>query len=251
MNVQALAAFGSSTGAKSQLRSSWRRAGHLSEMAFSSLLFSSVVQTPHPIITKMKTLVAAGPTDDASFVEVLNSLLQGLISQHKPEALWIIQIDNWFDHKWLKFSGMGGVASPFLLGGLVTPFDSVKVEFYQGKLTFPPFTPNRVLGQWSYSRIGDDYREVPFPAMPHSSKRQRSPMNLQRRIQGLSRSACFVWYSANTIANGRGSVMVYDLRADGLECWFAAFNRLQGWKVQQTKGVSRDDVEQLVAMRSS
>jgi len=199
----------------------------------------------------MKTLVAAGRTDDPGFVEILNSLVRGLISQHEPEALWIIQIDNWFDHKWLKFSGMAGVASPFLTGGLVTRYDSVKVEFYQDKVTFPPFTPNRVMGQWSYIRIGDDYREAPAPVLPHSSKRQRSPMNLQRRIQDLSPSACFVWYSANTVANGHGSVMVYNIGADGLECWFAAFNRRDGWKVQQTKGVSRDDVEQLVEMRSS
>jgi hypothetical protein len=199
---------------------------------------------------KMKTLVAVGETDDPGFVEVLNSLVQGLVSQHKPEALWIIQIDNWFDHKWLKFSGMGGVPSPFLMGGLVTKYDSVKVEFYQDKLTFPPFTPNRVLGQWSYIRIGDGYRETPLPALPHSSKRQPSPMNLQKRIQDLNRSACFVWYSANTVANGRGSVMVYKVGAGGLDCWFVAFNRSDGWKVQQTKGVSQDDIEQLVEMRS-
>lgn len=217
-------------------------------------LISSVVvltRFPLPHNCGMKTQVAVGETDDPGFIAVLNSLVQGLISNRAPEELWIIQIDNWFDHKWLRFSGMGGVASPFLVGGLVTPFDSVKVEFYQDKLTFPPFTPNRVLGQWSYIRIGDDYREAPFPDLPHSSKRQRSPMNLQRRIQDLNRSACFVWYSANTVANGRGSVMVYNIGVNGLECWFAAFNRREGWKVQQTKGVSRDDVEQLVEMRSS
>jgi hypothetical protein len=82
------------------------------------------------------------------------------------------------------------------------------------------------------SEIGDDYREAPFPALPHSSKRQQRPMNLQRRIQDLNRSACFVWYSANTVANGRASVMVYNIGANGLECWFAAFNRREGWKVQ-------------------
>ncbi|MCU1268994.1 MAG: hypothetical protein JWN74_288 [Acidobacteriaceae bacterium] len=199
----------------------------------------------------MKTPVAAAETDDPGFVEVLNSLVQGLISQHEPEALWIIHIDNWFDHKWLRFSGMGGIASPFLIGGLATRYDSVKVEFYQDKLTFPPFTPNRVLGQWSYIRTGDDYREAALPVLPHDSKRRRSPMNLQRRIQDLSHSACFVWYSGNTVANGRGSVMVYNVAAGGLESWFAAFKRQEGWKLQATKGVSRDDVEQLLQNRSS
>src|SRR4029077_9455084 len=110
----------------------------------------------------------------------------------------------------------GGVASPFLIGGVVTRYDSVKVEVYQDKLTFPPFTPNRVLGQWSYIRIGDDYRETTLPAWPHSSERQPSPMNLQRRIQDLGRSAFFVWYSANTVTNGKGSVMVYNVGAGGL-----------------------------------
>ena len=70
----------------------------------------------------MKTPV--GETDDPGFVEVLNSVVQGLVSQHQPETVWIIQIDNWFDHKWLMFSGTGGVASPFLMGGLVTRYDS-------------------------------------------------------------------------------------------------------------------------------
>jgi hypothetical protein len=83
----------------------------------------------------MMTQVAVGETDDPGFIAVLNSLVQGLISNRAPEELWIIQIDNWFDHKWFRFSGMGGVASPFRVGGLVTPYDSVKVEFYQDKVT--------------------------------------------------------------------------------------------------------------------
>ena len=216
-------------------------------------MISSVVQTPALIIANVKTTVAAGETDDPGFVEVLNSLVNGLISRHEPEVLWIIQIDNWFDHKWLRFSGTGGIASGFLFGGLGSfgKYDQVKVEFYQDKVTFPPFTPNRVLGQWSYIRTGDDYREAPLPALPHRSKRQSSPMNLQRRVPDLSRSSCFVWYSANTVPNGRGSVMVYNVATGGLECWFAAFNRQVGWKLQATKGTSRDDVEQLLEMGSS
>ena len=201
------------------------------------------MQKPTPYNHQVKTLVEVGETDDPGFVEVLNSLLEGLTSLHKPEALWIIQIDNWFDHKWLKFSGTGGMA--------IGKYDSVKVEFYQDKLTFPPFTPKRVMGQWSYMRTGDDYREAPLPAVPHSSRRQSSPMNLQRRIQDLTCSACFAWYSGNTVANGRGSVMVYNVGADEVECWFAAFKRQEEWKLQATKGMSPDRVEQLLERRSS
>ena len=195
----------------------------------------------------MKIQVTAGETDDPGFVEVLNSLVRGLVSQYKPEELWIIQIDNWFDHKWLGFSGMGAIASNIP----IDRYDTVKAESYQEKVTFPPFTPNRVLGQFSYVRVGNDYAELPLPVVPHSAERKRSESNLRRRIEDFSHSACLVWYSANTLANGKASVMVYSVAADGLECWFAAFNRHEGWKLQTTKGVSRVDVEHLLEMRPS
>ncbi len=190
----------------------------------------------------MKTQVAAGKTDDPGFVALLNSLLRGLLSQRAPEELWIIQIDNWFDHKWLGFSGMGAVASNIP----IDRYDTVKAESYQEKLTFPPFTPNRVVAQFSYVRVGNDYVEAPLPALPHSTERKRSEMNLRRRVENFGRSAYFVWYSANTLANGKGSVMVYSVAADPPECWFAGFNRQKGWKVQATKGVNRHDLEQLL-----
>lgn len=190
----------------------------------------------------MRTQVATGKTDDPGFIALLNSLVDGLISNRAPEELWIIQIDNWFDHKWLGFSGMGAIASNIP----IDRYDTVKAESYQEKLTFPPFTPNRVVSQFSYLRVGNDYTESPLPVLPHSTERKRSETNLRRRIEDFSHSACFVWYSANTRANGRGSVMVYNIATDRPDCWFAAFNRQRGWKVHATKGVSRDDLEQLL-----
>jgi len=49
----------------------------------------------------MMAEVTAGNTDDPGFIELLNALVRGLTSRHAPEQLWIVQIDNWFDHKWL------------------------------------------------------------------------------------------------------------------------------------------------------
>jgi hypothetical protein len=188
--------------------------------------------------------IIVGKTDDPRFIELLNALVRGLISRYAPEQLWIIQIDNWFDHKWLKFSGMGTVA--FKWGELMNWYGTAKEEFHQGKLTFPPFSPNRVAGQWSYVRADDHYMEAPLPLLPHSTKRKPSRRNLHRRIQNFSRSACFVWYSANTSANGRGSVMVYTVAADQVECWFAAFNQTNEWKLHVAKGASRNYIQQLL-----
>ena len=185
----------------------------------------------------------SGITDDNDFIELLNSMVRGLIVQQAPDQLWIVQVDNWFDHKWLRFSGHGAASSNIP----VTGYETVKREFYQDNLTFPPFAPDRVLGQWSYVRGDGDYREAPLPRLPHSTERRRTNFNLQRRIQKIDGSACFVWYSSNTLANGRGSVMVYTVKGETSECWFAAFNRDKTWALGATKGINRAVVLRLLA----
>jgi hypothetical protein len=45
----------------------------------------------------MPIQIAAGETDDPQFITLLNSLVCGLAENDKPQELWIIQIDNWFD----------------------------------------------------------------------------------------------------------------------------------------------------------
>ncbi len=196
----------------------------------------------------MPIQIAAGETDDPHFITLLNELVRGLVSRDTPDELWIVQIDNWFDHKWLRFSGIGTVH--FQFPAYMNRIDAALEEFYQDKVTFPPFTPNRVVSQWSFLRVGDHYAEAALPTVPHRSEKQPSEANLHRRVQDFSRSACFVWYSANTVVNGRGSVMVYNLAAGRVDCWFASFNRREAWKLHATKGVSQADVEQLLSAAS-
>ncbi|MDR3792268.1 MAG: hypothetical protein P4L03_02700 [Terracidiphilus sp.] len=183
----------------------------------------------------MAAELISGITDDNDFIELLNSMVRGLLVQQTPDQLWIVQIDNWFDHKWLRFSGLGAAASDIP----VTGYETVKREFYQDKLTFPPFAPDRVLGQWSYIRRDDDYREAPLPKLPHATEKRPTNLNLQRRIKNLDGSACFLWYSSNTLVNGRGSAMVYTVSGETSDCWFASFNRKGGWALGETKGINR------------
>jgi hypothetical protein len=215
------------------------------EIAVIASLCSRATSLSDNVSMPMK--IDVGETDDPYFIALLDSLLSGLKKRDAPEGFWIIQIDNWFDHKWLRFSGIGSVY--FRFPAFMNRPDAALDEFYQDKVTFPPFTPNRVMAQWSYARVGDDYVEVPWQ-VPHQSERQSSEANLQRRVQDFGRSACFVWYSAKTVANGRGSVMVYNVTADGVKCWFAAFNRQETWKLHATKGVSRTEVEDLLRTTS-
>jgi hypothetical protein len=192
--------------------------------------------------------VSAGRTDDPDFVDLLNSLLRGVLAAWAPREIWIIQIDNWFDHRWLEFSGKGIV--DFQFPAFMGRYDAALDEFHQDKVTFPPFAPNRVLGQWSYVRDGSEYKEVPLPALPHATEKRRSERNLHRRVQDFSPSACFLWYSGNTLSNGRGSVMVYTVEAKEVNTWFAAFYRDNRWRLQATKGAGREYVERLCATRS-
>lgn len=190
------------------------------------------------------TGIATGKTDDPAFIALLNSLIRGLVNSYTPNELWITQIDNWFDHKWLRFSGIGTV--DFQFPTFMNRDDSALQEFRQDKVTFPPFAPNRVLAQFSYVRSGDDYSEAPLIHLPHPTEHLRSETNLQRRVEDFSRSAVFVWYSSNTVANDRGSVMVYYVYAKRVECWFAAFNRHGAWKLYSTKGVSGEELRRLL-----
>ncbi len=187
--------------------------------------------------------VSVGETDDPYFIEVVNAIVRGLASRSIPDELWIIKIDNWFDHKWLRFSGIGVV--DFNWGG-ANRFEAALDEFYQSKVTFPPFNPNRIVGQWSFLKAGDRYVESPLIELPHRTVKQPSEANLLRRVQEFTKSACFVWYSGNTVVNGRGSVMVYELSRNEVDCWFASFNRRDAWKLQATKGASREDVDRLM-----
>jgi hypothetical protein len=190
------------------------------------------------------TQVTAGKTDDVGFVELLNSLVRGVVSSYTPDELWIVQVDNWFDHKWLRFSGVGTV--DFQFPAFMNRDDSALQEFTQERVTFPPFAPSRVLAQYSYVRKGDHYSEAPLTRLPHPSERRASETNLQRRVEDFSRSGAFVWYSSNTLANDRGSVMVYYVSEKRVECWFAAFNRHGAWKLYSTKGASKEEVQGLL-----
>lgn len=197
----------------------------------------------------MAILIPSGLTDDNDFVDLLNALLNALLAQQIREQVWVIQIDNWFDHKWLRYSGSGSVAAKFpadWTSSFMDRFISVKEQFWQDKLTFPPFAPDRVVSQWSFLQSEGVYIEAPLMKLPHRESRYRSHSNLNRRVEDFVRSALFVWYSGNTLKNGRGSLMVYSVGADKPICWFAAFGRKSDWMLERTKGIEKEQVSRLL-----
>lgn len=63
-------------------------------------------------------------------------LIGGLVKEFQPKELYVCRVDNWFDSKWLNFSGK-------TLGA---------VPMWKKEVTIPPFHPNRIVGEALFDR---------------------------------------------------------------------------------------------------
>ena len=43
--------------------------------------------------------------DDLRLVDLVEHLLNEMVQRYKPNEIYSLLIDNWFDYKWLNFSG--------------------------------------------------------------------------------------------------------------------------------------------------
>jgi hypothetical protein len=182
------------------------------------------------------------PNDDSQFVELVSRIISGLVNDKFPEEIFVIQIDNWFDHKWLNFSGIGRVT--FSEAIALSDPDTALDEFWQDKITFPPFSPNRIVAEYGFLRDerGDCHPSNLAPYV-HSRERASSCENLHKRAVDFASSAVFVWFSSHTKSNRRGSVMVYEVSGSEVHTWFASFSKEEAWELMQTEEISRQQVQ--------
>src|SRR5262245_4431053 len=117
------------------------------------------------------------------------------------------------------------------------------MSFFQGKLTFPPFTPNRILRQQRHHWGGELKPRYP---VHDTQRRQHSSWNLQKRVAQYATSAVFVWFSSATKSNDRGSLMVYEVHAKSVSAWYVSFRKATRWILDRTKGIPRERVESLM-----
>jgi hypothetical protein len=183
------------------------------------------------------------PDDDPAFLNCVDRIIAALIDRHAPEELYLVRIANWFDHKWLRFSGIGRVAR----NG--SSIHTVLDEFSQEQLTFPPFTPNRVVTQHYFNRDPKGrFFEQPPVRLVHRATRGHSSSNLHCRVADFSQSAVFVWFSSNSAANRQGSVMVYTTYFGNANAWYAAFRFERTWRLGRVKGIGGAEAESYVAL---
>ncbi len=155
--------------------------------------------------------------DDAAFLSLVQSIVNGAVVALQVREVYLVQVDNWFDHKWLGWWGRA-------------------VE----ELRIPPFSPNRVLSEKYY--IWDESRAE---WMPGDHKR---PLHCAERrwiaqpIDRFSKSAAFIWYSGNTVTNRAGSMMLYRSGAEGYS-WYVSFTKDKHWKVDEGRQVTRRELK--------
>lgn len=184
------------------------------------------------------------PRDDPAFLAAIDRLIGSCVRQEAPQEVHLVHVDNWFGPKWLRFSGKGRVG----FYGCVTP-DTALDAFRREQLTFPPFSPNRIVAQHYFCRTGPAvYEEQTAPRLVHRSARRPSSENLNKRIVDFAPSAQFFWYSSGTASTDRGCVMTYAVRDGATDVpWYASLRREGArWAVDRAAGVDVRAVRSLV-----
>jgi len=162
--------------------------------------------------------------DDPAFLALAQRIVNGAIAALQAQEVYIVHIDNWFDHKWL---------------GWWSRWKHKELK----ELRVPPFNPNRVGSQkryiWDASSSRWTFTGEGKPLhVPQPGRRPGRAQPLDR----LSKSAAFLWYSGNTVTNGAGSLMLYLSNAEGY-AWYASFTRKEHWKVADGFHITRRELE--------
>jgi hypothetical protein len=178
-------------------------------------------------------------SDDELLITAWNNLLANLVEGQRPEHVFFIRIRNWFDHKWLGYSGSGVVDFP---AGY--PFPDVALEeMRQDELTVPPFTPQRVAAELAFCRTAESRYDV-APKAPRVHRQTYAGHNksLHRRVTNLTDSGLFFWFSSGSQDNGRAALMSYAVHDRTASGWYASFVRSDSWRVHLTKGIDRREI---------
>jgi hypothetical protein len=74
---------------------------------------------------------------------------------------------------------------------------------------------------------------------------QRSTENQNNQITKKSENGLFIWYSSDTENNQQGSIMGYRVDNNAVDTWYLSVENRNGWTVTKTKGINRDDLNDL------
>ncbi len=179
--------------------------------------------------------------DSAEFMRKVQPLVLGVTRDYEPARLYVIRIDNWFGPRWMRFAGKLSVGKHFYAG------------IHKVTLHVPPFVPHRVVAERVFA--GPNYDET--VARPALHIECASMLALTRRIADVDKEAAFIWFSGDSGAHQRGSIMVYlpvaalppsnrrERRKRSGAFYIGFSQREGGWEPAMLRGVSRAEVSYL------
>ena len=169
--------------------------------------------------------------NDNSFVAIVQQILDKTLQLHQSPEVFVVLIDNWFDHKWLEFGSSRN--------------DSDAPE-WRTQLMLPPFEPSRVVSQLHFRK--NSSASLLYEA---SASNPIHILSAKRSLRQICSSGTFVWYSFVGKMSDRASLMVY-LNSDGRgAAWYASFIRNPDWQVNKVKGISKRELTELLAASTS
>lgn len=165
---------------------------------------------------------------DAKHDVAFTAFVDGLLAMFAPQVttVFLVRVDNWFGPKWLGFSGkvMGAL-------GVGARRDSGPVV--------PPFKPSRIISERRFVRGQEQW----VWRGPVIHRNQTSAAYLDRELADIADDALFVWFSGNTLANGRGSVLVASTPGTQRDVWYVGAERTgAGWRLTQFAGAAPTDL---------
>lgn len=170
----------------------------------------------------MIELVRAGH-DDAAFLALAQRIVNGAIATLELREVYLVHVDNWFDHKWLGWW-------------------SIWQHKELRQLYVPPFNPNRVRSQKHF--LGDAKSSrwtLTGQGKPLHRRQPGRRSSYAQRLEQFSKSGAFIWYSGNTITNRAGSMMLYLSGAEGY-AWYASFRKDEDWNIADEFRITRREL---------
>lgn len=162
-------------------------------------------------------------TDAPGFIKLVTRLIEGAVATHQPTEVRVFRIDNWFGHKWLRFSGKA-------LGA---------IGVWGGRLTMPPFVKNRLTNEWQWVRHSASGKYEPMVVTSGLHHQGLASDNLRRQVKHLAPRIALFWFSGNTTKSGRGSLMGYiPVTKEGEHwAWYLSLERKKDWKIVRRKNI--------------
>lgn len=195
--------------------------------------------SPFRVIKKMDEYLRSIDNDDDDFIRAVDCWLYAMIQSRTPSDLFVVRVDNWFDHKWLGFAGQSKV---HIDTGLSAIDSEIQAHWRTGAdVTIPPFAPKRIIEQSHFKRKNDILvQQNSTNELVHSLHQKRSSENLHNRAIGLSSHGLFIWLSSKSALSQRASMMLYRTTDDKLKGWYSSFVKRDEWKVDKTKNMDRE-----------